>query len=237
MTTSSATVRPYRVFVDALYLPDSPIVGSTTTKVIDGGLAHSELDEIRRPEVRSRLIWIDLSGSIWPFILDVFLLAIGWFTFAAQPITGAATFLAGAGVIVAHIYAIRFGIRLRSETNDARGQLLAYGRIAYYSTQGGATLDQLSRIDKAIRALQARDGSAHDDKAREAVAAVLRQDKHEPTKRQLGIADSTANDADSIAIRTRALAAKAAWSGDVARAEHLVIALEDSAAGKAPSKV
>ncbi|GAA4034984.1 hypothetical protein GCM10023063_19100 [Arthrobacter methylotrophus] len=49
--------------------------------------------------------------------------------------------------------------------------------------------------------------------------------------------DSAAEDSDPVAIRTRTLAAKAAWGRDVARAEHLVLELEDAAAGKVPATV
>jgi hypothetical protein len=83
--------------------------------------------------------------------------------------------------------------------------------------------------------LQGEHGDVFDDRAREAAVAVLDQNLHRPNEKHLIIADSAADDADSVAIRSRTLEAKSKWTRDVANAEHLILVLEDAAAQKVPA--
>lgn len=233
MTIESASVRPYSVTFDALYLHHTLILGTDTVRAVDNGLTPDEKNELTRPDKRRTIAWINKLTSVYLFVFGFALMDVGavyFFAHAGHRTLAAAGFILGLAVTAGFFWAHIRGGQIRREVRASSDRLTASGRLAYWSDVEPAVRSDLTRVARALKDLQERSGTAHDAKARKAVAAVFSQDLHRPNEKHLIIADSTADDSDSVAIRTRTLAAKAAWSGDVAKAEHLVLALEDAAA-------
>jgi hypothetical protein len=235
MTTSNAPARLYSVFVDVPQFYNGLFALKDSETYVDKAVEPGQLDAYTANDSRIKTILACLSASMF---LWIFPMAFGVISVLSAVMSREFTRMAWVlGLIAAWVITVvvsqRF-ITRRQKSYDETTFLLAERLVP--APRDDRERD-LHRIQQALTALQAGHGSAYDNQAREAVAALLDQNLHRPNEKHLIIADSTADDADSVAIRTRALAAKAAWSGDVAKAEHLVLALEDAAAGKVPAAV
>ncbi|WP_354214956.1 hypothetical protein [Arthrobacter sp. UYCo732] len=232
MTTESAAARPYSVTFDALYLHYTLVLGTSTVRMVDNGLTADEMNELTRPDLRRTLAWINKLVSVVVFLIGVGLIISGGVFFVAEPdyriLTGAG-FVLGLAMTAGFFWAHIRGGQIRREIKASFIRLTASGRVDVWSNLDRDLQTDLNRVAAVLRCLQKRGGSADDALAREVVAAVLRQNSNEPTKRQLAIAESTATDPASVKIREKTLAEQAAWRADVANAEYLVQELEKSA--------
>ena len=234
MTISSGAARPYSVFIEVPRFYNGLFAFKGSETFVDKGANPSQLDGYSANESRIKTILACLADSmfLWIFpaafamisvissVMSYDLARLAWELglLAAWIIT----------VIVAHRY-----INRQQKSYDETTKRLA-GDLA--PVPKGRERD-LHRIQNALQTLQQDHGPAYDEQAQEAVSAVLVQDRHRPCEKHLIIADSTAVDPDSVAIRARALASKAAWGADVARAEHLILVLEATAEQKVPATV
>lgn len=233
MTTSSASARPYSVFVDVPVIYSGLVTFKDEATFVDTALAPGQIDSYELLGSRAKIIAACILTSMlaWLFPTMFFLIE----TMRSLMHRDYVWLAWEAGIVAAVVVAIIVASRYIGRESKAVDAAIAdmKGRIA--DVPKGDRREDLIRIQKALDVLQSEHGTAYDDRAREAVNAVLDQHRHQPDEKHLIIAESTADDADSVAIRARALAAKAAWGQDVARAEHLVLELEDAAAGKLPA--
>jgi uncharacterized membrane protein (DUF485 family) len=235
MTTSSASARPYSVFVGVPQFYTGFFALKDDKTYIDKGAAPGLLDAYSAGNNRFKTILACLSISMFFWAFPTAAGAISLLSALVKRDYVQLAWVVGlilawvATVIVSSRYVTR-----RQKHYDATTALLAEHLVP---APRDDRRDDLYRIQKALNTLQAEHGPDYDDQAREAVAAVLEQNRHRPNEKHLLIADSAAEDPDSVTIRTRTLADKAAWTGDVAKAEHLVLVLEDAAAGKVPAAV
>lgn len=236
MTTQCASARPYSVFFDLPTFFRGLVTIKDSATFINKGLEPGQIDSYKLDGNRGKTIaaCILTSMLVWAF-LAIFALAEFLDSLMLRDYVKLAW--VGGGVLAALI-AITVSSRFITRRKKAFDAAIADmdGKIAPVPKGGGRRRD-LWRIQEALDSLQPEHGTAYDDRAREAVAAVLNQNRHRPDEKHLIIADSTADDSDSVAIRARALAAKAAWGHDVAKAEHLILALEDAAGSKVPVAV
>lgn len=225
MTTSSASARPYSVFVGALDTDFDDHVRRHT--YVDRGLSPLEVDSLDSPSDLKKLALTSLVGTpVTPLIL-LALAVWGVAQWVQGSAAGTALWAAVAAAVAAVIvvsYRTRNTItgRLKSLT----GELLEAGRLANPSE---GQFD-LRRIQDALTTLQASKGTDFDELARKAVIAVLDQNLKAPSPKTLAIAESKASDPDSTVIRARVQAQKAQRDADVAKAESLIFDLEQFAA-------
>lgn len=230
MTTHSASARPYSVFFEVPQFYSGLFALKDSETFVDKGTTPGQLDAYTANDSRIKAILACLSASMF---LWMFPMAVGTVEVLVAAASRDFTRLAWAvGLIAAWVITVIVSkkyIARRQKFYDETTALLAQ-HIA--PAPRDERRDDLRRIQKALSALQDEHGAAYDDRAREAVVAVLDQNRHRPNEKHLIIAESTAVDPDSVAIRTQALEAKATWVGDVARAEHLVLVLETAAGQK-----
>jgi hypothetical protein len=229
MTTESTVLTPYRVFVHVPAFVTGLLFDGGTRPYVNVALGPEQLEasEFRGDRVKLLLSHAFTSILVWFLVLFigavVFLPAI-----ATQDQTGTIAGVAWAvfwlsGGISGWVY-----IDSRAKaTARLVDELTAQGLL--FPLPGDSRDYDLLRISKALMRLHGSHGSAYDARAREAVAAVIHQDRHRPEEKQLSIARSNASDAVSAAIRQRALEAEAAWGRDVANAEQLILELEEAA--------
>lgn len=228
-------MRPYSVFVDVPGIFSGLIAVKTRTRFVDRALAPGQIQSygLFESRVKTAAACFFASSIIW--VLPIALLAIEGVTALARRDYSDLAWVLGIFLAWAAV-AISSSRYLSRETKTAEAAVVNMkGLIAPVPEDG--TEQDLARIQTALNVLQPEHGTAFDDRARAAVAAVLDQNLHRPNEKHLIIAESTAVDADSTSIRKRTLEAKALWSRDVARAEHLVLELEDAAAGSVPATV
>ncbi|MBG0738938.1 hypothetical protein IV500_05810 [Paeniglutamicibacter antarcticus] len=235
MTISSAIARPYSVFVEVPQFHGGLFALQDSETYIDRDVTPGQLDAFSTNDNRIKTILACLATSIF---LGLFPMAFGMISVLDALVEHNLIQLSWVlGLILAWVLTIVVSHKYISRRQKSYDETTAALAQRLVPVPRDDRRGDLRRIQTALTTIQSGHGTAYDDRAREAVAAVLDQNLHRPHKKHLIIADSAARDSDSVAIRTRALAAKASWSGDVAKAEHLVLELEDAAAGKAPAKV
>jgi hypothetical protein len=233
MTTSSAPARPYSVFVEVPQFYSGLFALKDSETYIDKGLKPGQLDAFSAGDSRIKTILACLNTSMF---LWMFPLAYGAISTLSAAVSRDFSRLAWTlGLMAVWIITVVVSSKYISRRQKSYYETTALLAEHLVPAPCDDRRDDLYRIQRALRTLQDKHGADFDDQAREAVAAVLDQNRHRPNEKHLIIADSAAEDSDSVAIRTRTLAAKAAWTGDVAKAEHFVLALEDAAAGKVPA--
>lgn len=232
MTTKSASVCPYSVFVDVPQRCFGLISIKDDNQFVNRSVPANQFDAYNDGEsrIKSSLASIFTSMLAWviPFTVTlVFTLD----AIAERNITRFIWVLAvDAGLILATVVSSRY-LRRRQKHYDRITEGLD-GQIV--TTPCDHHAHDLHRIQAALDKLQAAHGTAYDEQAREAVAAVLDQNVHQPSQKHLLISESKAEDSSSKAIRIRTFEAKNQWSQDVAKAEHLVLGLEEAAGKKTP---
>jgi uncharacterized membrane protein (DUF485 family) len=235
MTTSSASARPYSVFVEVPRFYDGLFAMKDSETYVDRDVKPGQLDAFSAHDSRFKTILACVSASMF---LWMFPIMYGMISVLSAAMSHDLPQLAWVlGLILAWVITVVVSkkyINRRQKSYDETTDALAGHLVPAPRDNRRA---DLWRIQDALATLQNEHGAEYDAQARDAVAAVLDQDAHRPNEKHLIIADSAAVDSDSVAIRTRTLAAKALWSGDVAKAEHFVLALEDAAAGKIPATV
>ncbi len=229
MTTDSAPARPYSVFIHVPVIFSGLLTIGVEETFVDRALKPGQVDSygLFRGRIKTIAACFFDSKLIWMF--PAFLAVVETLKVLSHHSDAGLPWTAGIilGLAVAFIVSDRF-VRRQKEAVDAAIADME-GLIA--SIPKDDRKRDLLRIQQALNVLQREHGTAFDGRAREAVAAVLDQNLRRPSDKHLIIADSTAVDADSASIRVRTLEEKAAWSRDVAWAEHLVLDLEDAAAG------
>lgn len=227
MTTDSAAVRPYSVFVR---VPDAGFDNSVRIYThVDRGLTPSELDSVSSPsDIRKLELTSLLDTSLTPVVV-IALAAWGFTQWGMDSAAGAtAWWVVTVAVVAAIVWAYCTKGRIMHRVGRLTGELIEAGRLA----NPHARRSDLRRIEAALTVLQASSGTAYDDLARQAVIAVLDQDLRAPTAKTVAIAESKAVDPASVVIRARVLAQKAQHNADIAKAESLVFDLEQYAAQK-----
>jgi uncharacterized membrane protein (DUF485 family) len=233
MTTSSAPARPYSVFVDVPQFYTGLFALKDSKTYVDRGVKPGQLDAFTANENRIKTILACVTSTMF---LWMFPMAFGMISVLSAVMSRDFTRLAWvAGLILAWVITVVVSNRYisrRQKSFDETSALLAQHLVP--APRDGRSAD-LGRIQRALNTLQGEHGDVFDDRAREAAVAVLDQNLHRPNEKHLIIADSAADDADSVAIRSRTLEAKSKWTRDVANAEHLILVLEDAAAQKVPA--
>lgn len=232
MTTKSASVRPYSVFFNVPHILKSVFNFKIDRQYVNRSAPTEQLEAYKDGESRLKEVpaYILTSAPAWVF--PIMATVIYAMDAIAERDSGRFIWVLAvdAVLILATVVSSRYLSRRQKHydriTEGLGGQIVA------------APCDHhahdLHRIQAALDKLQAAHGTAYDEQAREAVAAVLDQNVHQPSKKHLLIADSKAEDSSSKAIRIRTFEAKSQWSQDVAKAEHLVLGLEEAAGEKTP---
>lgn len=229
MTTQSTAAQRYRVFVEVPHYFTYLFSGRGNVTFVNKGLRPGQLEGY------------NMYGSKAAFVLAaVFSSTLTWLfsaTFIAAALVPAIANGDAVGIAVggtAAVLLVTFGTwatmrmdRLGAVAANAIVELKEQDVLA--SVPENERFEDLRRISRAIQYLQREHGSNYDDQAREAVIAVLDQNRSQPDEKHLTIARSDASDATSAAIRKRALEAEAAWGRDVATAEKLILELEEAA--------
>jgi hypothetical protein len=241
MTTSSASARPYSVFISApafgTYLNPEEI---TVRTFVNGGLSQQDTDELVQPDAVRAFALINrlFEASIIIFALWLGLLIYG----VAGLMTGFAPPILGVLAVVAALALTAFVLRAQARAQHAgdklralQADLIAAGRLEEADALSNTMYGDLQRIDRSLRSLQETRGTDFDADARAAVVAVLCRNVHEPSKRQREIADSSATDENSNNVRAVITARHTQWRSDVALAEGLILGLEAAAATGKPS--
>jgi hypothetical protein len=233
MTTSSASARPYSVFVQVPRFYGGLITFKDEDSFVDRGLEPGQIDLYEDGGSRAKTVAACILNSLLYWALPAFIVLGYLMSGLVKHDVAQIIWSTGAGVagICAYI-ASDWYINKRQKSFDETSALLAQHLVP--APRDGRSAD-LGRIQRALNTLQGEHGDVFDDRAREAAVAVLDQNLHRPNEKHLIIADSAADDADSVAIRSRTLEAKSKWTRDVANAEHLILVLEDAAAQKVPA--
>lgn len=227
MTTDSAAVRPYSVFVR---VPDAGFDNNVRMYThVDRGLSPSELDSVSSSSDIKKLALASLAVTPLTPIVVVALAAWGFTQWGMDSAAvGAAWWTATFAVISTIVWAWFSKKSIMSRVGRLTEELLEEGRLA----DPHERRSDLRRIQAALTVLQASSGTDFDGLAREAVIAVLDQELKAPSQKTLAIAESKANDPHSTAIRARVLAQKSQRDADAAKAESLIFDLESFAAAK-----
>lgn len=233
MTTQSTPVHLYGVFVRVPRFFTGVVTFKDTETFIDKTLKPGQVDSYGLDERGPTSVAVCVFGS--PFF---WIFPLAFFTTFLLESLAKRDFVMLAWVVGS---ALVTAIACFASSRHIRRRQMAFGaaikdcgdRIAPVPSDN--RLVDLRRIERALVTLQQKHGSMYDDRAREAVAAVLEQDNHRPDEKHLIIARSTASDADSEAIRERTLEKESAWGRDVARAEHLILSLEEAVGDKVPA--